>query len=192
MIAKKSAQNKTEKTDKAETIIVYLPKAGDIVEGTVLNRGKNALFIDLGPQGIGIIRGREFSNAKDQLKTLKEGDKLSAKVVDLENEDGYRELSLAEAHEEMAWQDLANLKNNGDIIEVVIKGANKGGLMAQLKGVQGFLPASQLLPEHYPKVSGAEPSKIALELQKLVGTKMSVKILDVEANSKKLIFSETV
>ncbi len=186
MAIKKSIQNK----DKAEMNTVCLPKVGDIVEGTMVSRGKSALFLDLGPKGIGIIRGQEFSNAKDQLKNLKEGESLTAKVVELENEEGYRELSLVEAHEEMAWQELASSRAKGDVIEITIKGANKGGLIAQVKGVQGFLPASQLLPEHYPKVSGAEPAKIAAELQKLVGTKMEVKIFDVDPSSKKLILSE--
>ncbi len=175
---------------KIKDEIVSPPKVGEIVEGTVVGRERSSLFLDLGAKGIGIIFGREFTNAKEMLKDLKPGDALSTKVVDLETEDGYRELSLTKAHQKIAWEELTEIKEKGDIVEVLIKGANKGGLICFIKGISGFLPASQLLPEHYPKVDGADPAKIASELQKLVGEKIKVRIYSVDAKEKKLILSE--
>lgn len=175
---------------KIKDEIISPPKVGEIIEGTVLTRDRSSLFLDLGAKGIGIIFGREFTNAKEMLKDLKLGDKLSTKVVDLETEDGYRELSLTKAHQEMAWEELAEIKENNDILEVLIKGANKGGLICFIKGISGFLPASQLLSQHYPKVDGADPAKIASELQKLVGQKIKVRIYSVDPKEKKLILSE--
>ena len=115
---------------------------------------------------------------------------MQAKVIDLETEEGYRELSLTEASQELAWEELKKIKEKGETFEVQIKGANKGGLVAEVKGIQAFLPASQLLPEHYPKVERAEPAKIAEALQKFVGKKMMVKIFDIDFGAKKLILSE--
>lgn len=175
---------------KIKDDLISPPKVGEIVEGKVLNRGRSSLFLDLGSKGIGIIYGKEFFAAKDNIKDLKPGDTLLTKVIDLETEDGYRELSLAEANQELAWKELLQLKETEEIIEVQIKGANKGGLVCSLKGILAFIPASQLLPEHYPKVEGAEPSKIAQELQKLVGEKLKVRVLDVNISEKKLILSE--
>jgi small subunit ribosomal protein S1 len=170
--------------------IISPPKVGDIVEGKVLGWDRGALFLDLGPKGIGIIYGREFYEAKDRLKNLKIGDVISAKVVDLETEEGYRELSLAEAETELAWTEVKKLKESEEIFEVQIKGANKGGLVCEVKGIQAFIPSSQLLPEHYPKVEGGEGAKIAKELQKFVGKKFKVKILDFDPKERKLILSE--
>lgn len=175
---------------KIKQEIVSPPKIGEIVEGLIVARGKSALYIDLGPKGVGVIRGREFLQAKEGLKSLKIGDVLVAKIIELETDEGYREVSLMKASQEMAWDRLLALKESGEIIEVQVKGANKGGLLCQVENIQAFLPASQLSPENYPKVEGAEPAKIAQELQKLIGKKLKVKIFDLNPAEKKLILSE--
>ncbi|MCD6500876.1 S1 RNA-binding domain-containing protein [bacterium] len=170
--------------------IISPPKTGEIVEGKILNWGKSSVFLDLGPKGIGIIYGREFQRAKDALKGLAIGDKVSAKVLDLESEEGYRELSLVEAAKEVAWVNLEEKKEKEEIIEVEVKGANKGGLICQVHGISGFLPASQLSPQHYPKVENGEGAKIASALQKFVGKKLKVKIIALDPKKEKLILSE--
>jgi len=175
---------------KLKSDSVCPPKVGELIEGNVINRGKSALYIDLGPRGVGVIYGREFFETKENLKGYKIGDKLVAKVLDIENSEGYRELSLAGASQEMSWDKLNEAKESGMAFEVTVKNANKGGLICPLMNIGGFLPTSQLLPEHYPKVTGGDPAKIALELQKLVGQKITVKIFDLNPRENKLILSE--
>lgn len=179
---------KTLKKIKME--IVCPPKVGELVEGKVLSKGKSTLFLDLGPKGIGVIYGREFFNAKDELKNLDIGDTVTAKLINLETEEGYRELSLALASQELAWDTLIQAKESGEAFDVLMKGANKGGLTCLVKGIAAFLPTSQLLPEHYPRVIGGDPSKIAAELQQYVGQKLKVKIFDLDPKERKLILSE--
>lgn len=166
------------------------PRVGEIVEAKLISRGKGLMFFDLGNKGIGVVYGKEFLQARESLKNLRIDEAVFAKVVNLETDEGYRELSLAEANQELNWEDLAKAKEKGEAIEVQIKSANKGGLICPIKGIPGFLPASQLSPENYPKVEGAEPAKIAQELQKLVGKKIRVKIFDLNPAEKKLILSE--
>ena len=175
---------------KIKTEIICPPKVGEIVEGKIIATGRSSLFLDLGAKGIGIIYGKEFQRAQDTLKDLEIGDKVSAKVLDLESEEGYRELSLIEAAKEVAWEVLEQKKETGEVIEVEIKGANKGGLVGEIQGIPGFLPASQLLPEHYPKVENGEGSQIASMLQKFVGEKLKVKIIVLDPKKEKLILSE--
>lgn len=179
---------KTLKKIKME--IVCPPKVGEIVEGQIINKAKSALYLDLGPKGIGIIFGKELFDSKNALKNLKPGDKITAKIISLETDDGFRELSLMDANQEMAWKELTEAKEKQIVFELTVHSANKGGLICFLNGVQGFLPTSQLLPEHFPKVEGAEPAKIASELQKLVGEKIKVRIFDLNAAENKLILSE--
>jgi small subunit ribosomal protein S1 len=68
--------------------------------------------------------------------------------------------------------------------------ANKGGLLMEIDGIRGFIPVSQLTPEHYPRVSGADPEKILGKLQALVGQKLNVKIINVNVPERRLILSE--
>lgn len=165
-------------------------RVGEIIEGTIVGSGQSTIYVDMGPLGTGIIFGKEFYQAKNELKKKKIGDKVFAKVVDLENEAGYIELSLSEAGKEIGWDKLRKIKENGEIIKVKILGANKGGLMAEVEGIQGFLPVSQLAPEHYPRVEGADKTKILQKLQQLIGQELGVKIFDINPQEEKLIFSE--
>jgi len=163
---------------------------GATIEGKVVARDRSSLFIDLGIYGTGIIYGREFYAVKDVVKNLEIGDKVFAKIVEIENEQGYRELSLRDATKEISWQRLKDLKTSGQIVTVRVTGVNKGGLLTSLDGIQAFLPVSQLAPEHYPRVADADKQKILKELQKFIGKTLEVKVLDLLAEENKLILSE--
>ena len=132
---------------------------GATVEGKVVARDRSSLYIDLGILGTGIIYGREFYAVKDVVKNLEIGDKVFAKIVELENDDGYRELSLRDATKEISWQRLRETRDSGQILSVRITGVNKGGLLTALDGIQAFLPVSQLASEHYPRVIDADNKK---------------------------------
>ena len=163
---------------------------GKIVEGKIIGEARSAVFLDLGPIGTGIIYGREFQEAKEEIKNLKIGNTLFAKIIDLENEEGYIELSLSQASDELTWEKLKQQKDKDEILKVKILGANRGGLLAEVFGVPAFLPVSQLLSEHYPRVEKGDVSKIVRELQKFVGKEMEVKVFDLDPRQGKLILSE--
>lgn len=167
-----------------------LLKAGDIVEGEILQKDGPRLFVDLGIHGTGIIYGREYKAAHELIKSMKIGDLMSAKVVEPDNEEGYAELSLKEAGEDKRWLDLKKCMSDGTALELPVLEANRGGLILEAFDVKGFIPTSQLSSQHYPRVDGGEKEKILQELQKLVGQTIAVKILDVDQNENKLIFTE--
>ena len=81
------------------------PQLEALVEGPVISIQKSSVFIDLAPFGTGIIFGREFINAKDIIKKVNIGDTVKAKVVGLDNEEGYIELSLKEAKQALIWSE---------------------------------------------------------------------------------------
>lgn len=166
------------------------PVVEALVEGPVIGIEKSSVYIDLAPFGTGIIYGREFINAKDIIKKINLGDIVKAKVVSLANENGYLELSLKEAKQALIWSEAEKAVKQKLILELPIKDANKGGLILEWQGIAGFLPASQLKPEHYPRVEDSDKDKIQKELKKLVGKKISVAIISALPKEGKLIFSE--
>lgn len=166
------------------------PVVGDTVEGPVVSIGSGKIYIDLPPFGTGIIYGREYLSARDVLKKVALGDTISAKVVGSHKKEGYIELSLKEARQAMIWSDAEKAIAGGTVFDLPIKDANKGGLIIAWQGIQGFLPASQLKPEHYPRVEGGEKHLILDELKKLIGTSMQVSIITADPREGKLIFSE--
>jgi len=179
-----------ENTIKSQKDISPLPQMGSLVEGKVIAKDRSSIFIDLGPQGTGIIYGREFYEAKDTIKNLSIGDTIFAKVVELENEEGYKELSLRDATKDINWKKLREMKEKEETIEIKVTGVNKGGLLTSVNGIAAFLPVSQLSPENYPRVEDADKQKILKELQKFIGKTLEVKILDLLAEENKLILSE--
>jgi len=162
----------------------------EIVEGPVIGVEKSAIYIDLAPFGTGIIYGREYIAARDLIKKTNIGDIIKAKVVDIENDDGYVELSLKEAKAALLWSEAEAAIKDKTIFELTIKDANKGGLIVDWQGVPGFLPASQLKAEHYPRVEDSDKDKILHELKKLAGTKLAVTMISANPKDGKLIFSE--
>lgn len=166
------------------------PGVGELIEGSVVATYKSKVYVALHPFGTGIIYGREFLTAADILRRVKVGDLIAAKVVDPTNKDGYIELSLMEARQALIWADAESAVAKGTVFELMIKEANKGGLMLEWQGIAGFLPASQLKPDHYPRVEDGDKGKILDELRKLVGEKLSVTIITADATEGKLIFSE--
>ena len=167
-------------------------KLGETVEGAIVGIGRSSVFLDLGIQGAGIIFGKEFNDAKHILEKMKKGDKIAGKVIDLENEDGYIELSAAKASREIAWKDLREKKEKRETIKIKVSGANKGGLLANVEGIQGFLPVSQLSAPHYPQIKNPDQVKILQELQKFIGKEFEVKILEFSPKDNKLVLSEKV
>ncbi len=166
------------------------PQVGDIIEGKVSAIGRARVFIDLFPFGSGIIYGREYMNARDILRKVSIGDTIAAKVVDPGNEDGYIELSLKEARQALIWADAEAAVKAQTILSLEVKEANKGGLIIEWQGIQGFLPASQLSAEHYPRVADGDKDKILAALNDLVGKHLNVIIITADQKEGKLIFSE--
>ena len=160
-------------------------KAGDMVEGIVTSVKKHEVWVDLGPNGMGVIFRREVGQ-----KDLEEGAQISASVVDPELDEGYALLSLKRAAKDRGWGELQRVFDEQEIIEVSPYDANRGGLLIELEGIRGFMPVSQLAAEHYPRVSDSDKDQILNKLNSLIGQTLRVRILDVNRKDNKLIFSE--
>lgn len=175
---------------KADGDIPTPPIPGTPVSGKVVSVRNNKILVEIGGAYTGIISGREAIDGFNTAKSLSVGDDVKAYVVEDENPEGYYTLSLRKAGREKAWDKLAEMVGTDQTVDVTIKSANKGGLMTEFSGIRAFIPVSQLSPENYPRVSGANSSEILNRLQKLVNQKLTVSVLAADANENKLIFSE--
>jgi len=187
-------ENKNEKQTMeallADDTFLKIPKVGDVVKGKVLTASKNEVHLDVMGFRTGVVRGRELCDESSDYANLKPGDEIEATVMELENEKGEVELSFRFAGHKKVWDKLAETQKSGEIITATVVDANKGGLMMNVNKIIGFLPVSQLAPEHYPRVPGGEKNKILEKLKTYVGIQMEVKIIDVGEQDDKLIVSE--
>lgn len=189
-----STQTQTKTSD--ETMEQIVKDAGNklipfetkqIVEGEVVSASAKKVVLDISGLITGIVPERELSVLSTNLKP---GDLVLALVLDLEDKKGNMILSLRRADQERLSEDLQSKFQEGNILDVKVVDANKGGLLIEIGDYQGFLPVSQLASKHYPKVEGGDPDKIFTRLKDLVGEILPAKIINFDPDQKKLIFSE--
>jgi small subunit ribosomal protein S1 len=166
-----------------------IPRVGDIIEGVILKKQGSAVFVDLG-FATGIIYGKEYQDGRELVKQKKEGDTIVTKIVELENEQGYIELSVKEAGREKFWKEANACIAEKHPLALKALEANRGGLVFEWSGTKGFLPLSQLSSKHYPRVEGGDKNRILEELQKFIGEEFTLHIIAADPKEEKLIFSE--
>ena len=169
---------------------VNIPKVGDVIKGQVISVDKGAVRIDVEGLTTGVIRGRELFAESREYAGLKVGDIAEATVLEMENENGEMELSFRIAGYRKAWDNMKKWMKDGLTIKARALSANKGGVLMQVDALKGFMPVSQLNPEHYPRVMGGDKNRIFEKLQELIGKEMEVKVIDAEEKDEKLIVSE--
>jgi len=169
--------------------VFHFPSVSDTISGKVIYVSSNELYLDLTPYGTGVVLGKEIKDGLGSGK-LRLGDTVNATIIDLENEDGYIELSIREAFYEKAWDDIESKRDTQDKVMTKILSANKGGLLIEVNGISGFLPVSQLSSKNYPRVEDGDKNKILNLLKKLVSQELEVRIIDADRESEKLIVSE--
>jgi len=167
-----------------------LPKVGDLIKAKVISISRGAVYLDIGGIATGVVRGREIIDESGEFSDINPGDKVQATVLELENENGEIELSFRAAGHQKAWNNLQKMMEEEEVIDISVTDANRGGLMVKVGKIEGFMPVSQLIPEHYPRVEGGDKNKILNKLKEFVGQKLKAKIIDVDESESKLIVSE--
>ena len=118
---------------------------GDKVIGTVTGIGNTEVQVDLGTKHAGYIPYDEVStdpSVKPE-DILKVGDQIEVFVVRVNDQEGTVQLSKKKLDGLKVWDEMAELVENKTTIDAVITEENKGGLVANVKGIRVFIPASQ-------------------------------------------------
>jgi len=197
-MAKKQTTDNKDMDPMAELLakhktIVKVFKVGELVEGQVVDLSHNRLLLDIGGKSEGIIIGRELEDSDRTAKSLKVGEKILAKVIQSENDHGYTVLSLRRAEKERHWHHFNKFLKDGTIIEVQVLEFNKGGLVVDYNGSQGFVPLSHLDRAHFAETSnvalGSEVD-LAQKAGSLIGQTLRTRVIEVNEASNRLVLSE--
>lgn len=172
-------------TERPEKLVPF--KLGDNIEGRVVSIGKHKLLVDIAGICLGMIPEREFSYDVDDLNI---NDNIFGTVILTENKDGYVILSLKRADKDRVWATLKEKHELGEPVKVKVISANRGGLLVEFGGVEGFIPVSQLSGESASSSGDNDSGKNLQALRAVIGKAMFVRILTVDKTSNKLIFSE--
>jgi small subunit ribosomal protein S1 len=159
---------------------ISVPKRGSILKGIVTEVSGRMLTVDIGAKTEGIVIEKEFEDSRDYIKSLSLGSEVRVYVYSPENDRGQILLSVRSAAQDWQWKKLEDWMRIGKVIDVRGLEINKGGLVARIDsmGFMGFVPTSQL------------SSKLAVNLENLVNRVFPSKIIEVDRQSNRLIFSE--
>ena len=157
------------------------------------------VLINLGGKSEGLIPKSEMRYIEqEKLDNLKVGDELIVMVLKTgfsRNADVTPIYSFDKALVREGWDILEKAQNADAPVEGIIMGSNKGGAMIDIKGVQGFIPSSQLMSYFVPDES-VEDSSVEVDvtgrknLEKNLNGKISVKVLEVDQTRNRAILSE--
>lgn len=158
---------------------------GDLVEGRVISMSRSQAFVDLGAKSEGIIGGRKGVREREyeDVSTLTVGDRVLAKVLQSENDQGYIVLSLKKAATESAWRQVLLAEESGGVLPVTVTDSNRGGLVVEYEGLSGFIPFSHL------QDLTSSPSETSLPSSLLRQT-LKVKVIETDRASNRIVFSQ--
>ena len=148
------------------------------IEGVITSLGKRLLLLDIGAKTEGIVTGEDAAEAADLLATLKVGDRIKAFVKHPENDQGQIVLSLSQAAESGRWEKYTKMMAEETETEVTGLEVNRGGMVVTSGEMRGFVPTSQFGEKYLGK------------MEELLNTKFKVKIIEVDQEQNRLIFSE--
>ncbi len=163
-----------------------LPKIGEIRQGWIVEKRPHELLVDIGAKSEGVIPSQEYDKLDTAVRdSFNIGDQITVYIVNPEDADGNVILSYTKAAEEEDWRLAQNHMTNKTTFTGQVIGINRGGIIVRMGQLRGFVPNSQLDFSRFPD-RNITPER----LQKMVGKKITVKVLEVERERGRLIMSE--
>ncbi len=167
---------------------VELPQSGEIRNGMIASIGANQILVSIGAKSEGVIAGRELESlSPEERAALVVGQEVPVYVINPEDENGNVVLSFKRAQEQLTWENVERMLSEEEVIESNVTGFNKGGLIVAVGGLRGFVPASQISMARRAASVGDTPEQ---RWSKMVGDPISVRIVEVDRERRRLILSE--
>ena len=151
---------------------------GETIKGKVIALESDGLYIDIGGKAPGFMPKKEcglgvITNFKEKFPI---GLEMEVLVIKEQNADGMVTVSARALILRQSWEKVDKAAKNGELIQVLINGFNRGGLTCDVDGLRGFIPRSQL--------------EDGQDYQSFVSKNLKVAFLEVNPESRKLVLSE--
>ncbi len=167
-----------------ESFAFEQPERGDLLTGTVLAIDNQGMIVDVGMKRDGVVPRNDLERMEGI--TYHVGDEIPVMVVNPEDQDGNLVLSVSQARQSEDWTKAEELLANGEIWEGVVTDANRGGLIVPFGNLRGFVPASHVMD--LPR--GLNENDRKGHMGSLVGTKIAVKVIEVNRKRRRLVLSQ--
>ena len=172
-----SEQSMKELLEEAESSMPDIQER-TVVTGEVIQVSRDEAYIDIGYKQEIAVPKRELAyptpdSAEDVVKV---GDKIDVYIVSLGGDNGGI-LSKVKADRMVAWKEMEAVQERGETVQAQVNQVVKGGLVASVNGLRGFIPASQM-ELHFVK-----------DLSVYVGQTVEAEIIEIDVHKQRLVLS---
>lgn len=136
----KYSDDDRKKYDVAYASTLRTIENDQIVKGTVVAITPNDVVLNIGFKSDGLVPTAEFRDVED----LQVGQEYDVYVVNKEDKKGILQLSRKNAQKLKAWEEIMEAHKSGRVVSGKIMSKTKGGLIANVFGLETFLPGSQI------------------------------------------------
>jgi len=167
---------------------VDLPQSGEIRTGVIASISPSQILVSIGAKSEGVVSGRELEQlTAEEREALKVGQEVPVFVLNPEDANGNVVLSLKRAQEQISWDNVEKLVTSDEVVDSKVMGFNKGGLIVGVEGLRGFVPSSQISAMRRSQSTGDTPEQ---RWQKMIGQPITVRVIEVDRERRRLILSE--
>lgn len=154
-------------------------KEGDVLSGTIISVTETEVTVDLGYYAEGVILAQDYSDDPSfSIKTdVLVGEEISATVIATDDGHGSILLSRKEATQTLSWDILEKYLEEQTVLTVKISEIVKGGAVAYVEGIRGFIPASKLSLTYVE------------DLEEWLHKEISVQVITADKKDSKLVLS---
>ncbi len=162
------------------------PERGDLLQGLIIATDTNGLIVDLGMKRDGVIPRTDLDKLPAKEADVHVGDEVSVMVIDPIDKDGNLLVSISHARESGDWLEARRKMEEEEVIEGIPSSVNKGGLIVPFGRLAAFVPASHI--SNLPR--GLNEQERMDALGKLIGKTLPFRIIEVDPQRRRLVFSE--
>lgn len=160
------------------------PRRGEIREATILQIDEREIIVDLGAKQDGIVPSQDLDRMEDSFReSLETGASIPVYVVNPRDQNENLIVSINMGLQRYDWEKASELLKSQDPVDVKVSGYNKGGALVRWNRLEGFIPSSHL-------VSAKMTADRREAMSELIGSKLGVKVIEVDQDRRRLIFSE--
>ncbi len=163
------------------------PERGEIRKGIVLRKDPHEIIVDIGVKLDAAVTTEDLSKLDPgEVDGIEVGDEIAVYILNPEHEDGRVLASINMAKSQEDWDEAERLMESGEIFEARVEGHNKGGLIANVGRLRGFIPASQVTG----LTQRSDGEDRTDQLERMVGKQLKMKVIEVNQKRRRLILSE--
>ncbi|PJF22451.1 MAG: 30S ribosomal protein S1 [Phototrophicales bacterium] len=161
-----------------------VPRKGEIRTAVILEIREREIIVDLNAKQDGIVRSEDLERLDDEYRqSLRVGDEVPVYVLHPRDQDDNLIVSINMGLQRYDWDLARKLLETEDVDTVRVTGHNRGGILVRWRRLEGFIPSSHLISAAY---SGDRRDA----WNDLIGSELTVKVIEVDQDRRRLIFSE--